>query len=72
MSSQVNASSSSSKILDDQSINEFYEEQDPIRNIIVDSLQISNETQDVKNSQWHAKVFGYTPPLDQNFFLKQR
>lgn len=64
--------SSSSQVLDDQSINDFYEERDPIRNIIVDSMQTNTMSEDVEIAQWHAKVFGYTPDLDQNFFLKER
>ena len=68
----IDDQSSSSQVLDDQSINDFYEERDPIRNIIIDSMQTNTMSEDVEIAQWHAKVFGYTPDLDQNFFLKER
>lgn len=65
-------SSSSSKVLDELSVNEFYDESNPVRNIVIDSIHNKVESQDVKNAQWHAKVFGFSPDLNQKFFLRKR
>ena len=64
--------SSESMVLDDLSVNDFYEEADPVRNIIIDSMYNKNESKDVKAAQWHAKVYGYSPDLNKNLFLKKR
>jgi hypothetical protein len=42
--------SSSSCVLDELSVDDFYDEADPVRNIIIDSMYNKNESQDVKNA----------------------